>query len=128
MAAAIAVMDETAAARRSAIVERLLECIEDEAGMGRAARPPPDDPSCERVDDERDVDEPHPGRDIGEVRDPEHVGRWRAELPIDVITGAWRRAVADRRADRLATDDPRQAHRPHEPCDRAARDIEPFAL
>ena len=40
LAAAIGVMDETAAARRSAIVERLLERIEDEAGMGRAASPP----------------------------------------------------------------------------------------
>jgi hypothetical protein len=108
LAAAIGVMDETAAVRRSAIVERLLERIEDEAGMGRAARPPAHDAPCERVDDERDVHEPRPGRDIGKVRDPEHVGRWRAELAVDVITRAWRRSVADRRAHGLPTDDTRQ--------------------
>jgi hypothetical protein len=103
-------MDETAAVRRSAVVEGLLECIEHEAGMGRAACPPTHDPPCEHVDDERDVDEPGPSRDIGEVRDPEPIGRWRAELPVNMITRAWRRAVADRHADRLPTDDTRQAH------------------
>jgi hypothetical protein len=64
LAAAIGVMDETAAVRRSAIVEGLPARIEDEPGMGRAACPPTDDPPCERVDDERDVDEPRPGRDM----------------------------------------------------------------
>jgi hypothetical protein len=96
LAAAIGVVDETAAMRRSTIMKGLLERIEDEAGMGRAACPPPDDPPCERVDDERDIHEPRPGGDIGEVRDPEHVGRWCAELPVDVITRARRRAVAYR--------------------------------
>ena len=113
--------------RRSAIVESLLECIEDEAGMGGAARPPTDDPPCERVDHERDVDEARPSRDIGEVRHPEHVRCRRAELTVDVITRARRRAVADRRAHGLPPNDTCQAHHPHEPCDRAARDVKPLA-
>ena len=91
-----------------AIVQSLLQRVEDETSVSSPARPPTNDPPCERIDDERDVDEPGPGRDIGEVRDPEHVGRWGAELPIDVITRARRRAVADRRADRLAADHPRR--------------------
>ena len=59
-------MDETAAARRSAIMKGLLECIEDEAGMGRPACSPANDAARERIDNERDVHEPRPGRDIGE--------------------------------------------------------------
>ena len=60
-------MDETAAACRSAVVKGLFECIEDEAGMGRAARSPTYTEPGERVDDERRGDEPGLGRDVGQV-------------------------------------------------------------
>ena len=60
-------MDETAAMRRPTIVKRLFQCIEDEAGMSRPAGPPADDPPSIGIDDEGDVDEPRPGRDVGEV-------------------------------------------------------------
>ena len=50
-----------------AIVERLLQGVEDEAGMGGAGHPPADDPPGERVDDEGDVDEALPRRDVGEI-------------------------------------------------------------
>ena len=49
-------MEEAAAARRPALMKRLFEGIEHEAGMGGAACPPTEDPPCERVDDERDID------------------------------------------------------------------------
>ena len=58
LAAALGVMDETAAARRSAIVKGLIERIENEAGMGDPARSPPDDPPGELIDHKGDVDEP----------------------------------------------------------------------
>ena len=61
-------MDKTAAVRRSTIVQSLLRCVKDEAGVGSPARPPTDDPARISVDDERDADEPGPGRDVGEVR------------------------------------------------------------
>ena len=54
-------MDETAAARRPAIVEGLLQRVEDEAGVSSPACPPTDDTAGERVDDEPDIDEPGPG-------------------------------------------------------------------
>ena len=68
--AAIAVMDEAAALDGPAVVERLLQRIEHEAGVGRARHPPADDAPGKGVDDEGDVDEARPGRDIGEVATP----------------------------------------------------------
>lgn len=48
-------------------MKRLLQGIEDEAGMCRAAGSPANDPPGVGIDDEGDVDEPRPGRDAGEV-------------------------------------------------------------
>ena len=41
--------------------------------MRRARGPPAHDPAGIGVDDEGDVDEAGPGRDIGEVGEPKHV-------------------------------------------------------
>ena len=50
--------------------------------MGGPADPPADDPSGEGVDDEGHVDEALPGRDVGEVRQPERVRprRWNCRF------------------------------------------------
>lgn len=45
---AIAMMDEAAPMDRPAVMKRLLQGIEDEAGMGRLAGPPTDDPPSKR--------------------------------------------------------------------------------
>src|SRR5262249_59817932 len=37
------------------------------------------------VDDERHINEADPSRDVGEVRDPQHVRPWRLELSVDMI-------------------------------------------
>src|ERR1019366_7684373 len=58
--AAVAVMHEAAAANGSAVAQRLLERVEHEARMRRARGAPADDPPCEGVDDEGDVDEGGP--------------------------------------------------------------------
>lgn len=58
----------------SAIVDSLLEGVQDEAGMRSPADPPAHDVAGVDVDHERDINEPGPGRDIGEVRDPQSVG------------------------------------------------------
>ena len=57
-------MDQAAPVGRTAIVERLFECIQDEAGVRRPAGAPAYDPSGVGIDDEGDVDEPCPGRDV----------------------------------------------------------------
>jgi len=65
--APIAMMVEAAPMGRPAIVKRLFQGIEDEAGMRSPAGPPTDDPPSIGIDDDCDVDEPRPGRDVGEV-------------------------------------------------------------
>jgi hypothetical protein len=96
------------------IMQSLLQSVEDEARMRRPAHPPADDPAGIGVDDEGDIDEARPGRDIGEVGDPQHVRRRGMELAIDVIERARCRLVAHRRADRLAADDAFEAHGLHQ--------------
>src|SRR3546814_9852423 len=58
---------------------------------------------------------PRRGRDIGEVRYPKHVPRWRVEPAVDVIGRARCRLVADGRTHRLASDHACQAHLAHQP-------------
>jgi len=108
-------------------VQRLFERIEDEPCMRRPGDPPADNAAGECIDDEGHIDEPGPGRDIGEVADPEPVRRGRLELAVHPVERARRGLVGDRRADRLAPDDALQAHGIHQPLHRAARHAEPFA-
>src|SRR3954463_16479882 len=61
LAAPVAMMDE-AALRRTAVVQRLLQSIEDEIRRRRPRHPPADDAAGEDVDDEGHVDEALPGR------------------------------------------------------------------
>ena len=75
------------------------------------------------VDDEGDVDEALPGRDVGEVRQPERVRARRVELPVHPVERAGDGRVADGGADLAAAHDALQAHLPHQPGDRAARDL-----
>lgn len=94
--------------------------------MRRSAGSPADDPPGVGIDDEGDIDEPRPGRDVGEIRHSQHVRRWRAEPAIDVIEPARRCFVADGRAHRLAPDHPCQAHFAHQPCGRTAGNRKAF--
>ena len=76
----------------------------------RAAHPPADDAAGVHVDDEGDVDEALPGRDVGEVRDPQQVralGAWNCRLTRSSGHGA--ALSLHRRAHRLAADDALQA-------------------
>ena len=77
-------------------------------------------PPSERVDHEGDVEEARPGRDVAEVRHPQHVRGRCAELPVDPVERTRRSLVADRRSNRLATYGTLQTHAPHQARDRAA--------
>ena len=70
------------------------------------------------------VDEARPGRYVGEIRDPEPVGRGRVELPVHLIQRTRCRPVAYRRAHRFTADRALKAQIPHQPLDRAAGDGE----
>jgi hypothetical protein len=88
MHAAIAVMDEPAAGHGPAVMKRLLQGVENEAGVSRAADPPTDNTASIGVDDERHVDEARPGGDVRKVRDPQHVRAWRPELAVHTVQRA----------------------------------------
>ena len=70
LAAPVAVVNE-AALHRTAVVQRLLQGIEDEVRMRRPRHPPADDAAGEDVDDEGHVDEALPGRHVGVSRPEE---------------------------------------------------------
>ncbi len=107
-------------------MKRLLQRVENEAGVSRAADPPADNAASVGVDHERHVDEARPGGDVRKVRDPQQVRARRPELAVDAVQRAWRGLVADRRLHALAANDALQTHPAHEPCHRAAGHI--FAL
>ena len=102
-------MDEAAAVHWPPVMERLLQGVENEVGVRRPAGSPADDPSGVSVDDEGDIDEAGPGRDIGKIRQPQTVRRGSVELSAHMIQRTGNRLVADRRAQRLAPDRPPKA-------------------
>ena len=67
---AITVVNEAAAPDGSALVQGLLQRVQHEAGVRRAGDTPADDPPGKGVDDEGDIDEARPRRDVGEVGHP----------------------------------------------------------
>jgi hypothetical protein len=79
LAAPVAMVHKPAAMDRPPIVQCLLQRIEHEARMRRARGPPAHDPAGVGIDDEGDVDEAGPGRDIGEVGEPQDIRSWRLE-------------------------------------------------
>ena len=107
---------------RATIVDSLLQSVENEARVRRSADPPAHDVAGIDVDHEGDVDEPRPGRDVGKVRDPQHVRCRRMELSVDLVERARRRLVADGRPHRLVADYALQAEIAHEPFHRASGD------
>ena len=74
------------------------------------------------VDDEGDMDETGPRRDVGRVGHPQGVRTRRIELPIDAIERTGGRGIADRGPDRLSPHDALQAHRAHQALHGAASD------
>ena len=108
LGAAIAMMDEAAAAGRPSVMKRLFEGVEDKVRMRCPAGPPTDDPSGIGVDDEGDIDEAGPGRDIGKIREPQTVWSGSMELSVHVIQRTESRLVADRCPQRLPRIAPRR--------------------
>src|SRR6476660_3121002 len=82
LTARVAVRDQPAQAAgavQGASEERMLYGVENQVGGHRPGGPPAHDPATVSVDDKRHVDEPHPGRHIGEVGHPKPIWRTRIE-------------------------------------------------
>jgi hypothetical protein len=84
LGAAIAMMNEAAAAGRPSVMERLFEGVQDEVRMRCPAGSPADDPPRISVDDEGDIDEAGPGRDVGVSRPKEFRLRPLAEPDVNL--------------------------------------------
>ncbi len=68
-----------------ALPDGVLEGVQGEVGVQGAGDPPADDAPGEQVHDERDVDEPGPGRDVGDVSDPAVVRCRGGEVPVQLV-------------------------------------------
>ena len=101
-------MHETAAPGGPAVVQRLLQGIEDEAGVGCAGNPPADNAPGKGVDDEGHVDEALPGGHVGEIRHPQGVRPRRPELSVHLVGRTGHSLVGDRGPGFLAADSPAQ--------------------
>lgn len=97
-------MNVAAAMDGSAVMDGLLQGIQNEAGMRRSADAPTHDKTAENFDHERHIDKPSTGSDVGETGDPENVGRRGVEPPVDPVERARSALVTNRRAHRLASD------------------------
>ena len=79
--AAVGMMNQPATFYEPPIVQCLVESIEHKARMGRPACSPTDDAASEGIDDERDVNEALPGRQVCEIRSQSMFGagvlKWR---------------------------------------------------
>jgi hypothetical protein len=104
---------------RTAIMQSLLQSIEDKTSMRRSRHPPANDPAGEDIDDEGDVHKALPGRHVGEIRHPQHVRLRRPELPVHLVRRARRSLVSDGGPGLLAADGATQAHPPHQAFHRA---------
>lgn len=91
-------------------------------------RLPADDAVAKDIEDEGDVDAVRPGAHVGEVGDPETVGRLGAEVALDEVIGPQGALVGYGREDALAAHDATQALLAHETLDRATGDADAFAL
>ena len=81
--APVGVMDEPVeiVTGSGAIPDRLLQRMQRKVGLERSGCLPTNDAPREHVGDERDVHEPGPGSDIGQIRNPEPVQGLSGELP-----------------------------------------------
>lgn len=81
---------------------------------------PAHDPLGENVQDGRDVDEPRPGADVGEICDPDSVRGGRGEVAIEQVTGAFPVRIRDGGAQLLDPGDALETEGAHRAVHRPA--------
>lgn len=95
-----------------------LQRVQRQRGGHRRGGAPADDATGEHVDHERGEHGPGPGRDIGEIDNPQPVRCGRGEVPSDMIRGSFGPAVGAGRDELAAT-----AHSPQPVCCHQAFDL-----
>src|SRR5690606_4720131 len=124
---AIAVMDQLIPFRHS-FAHVLFQYTENQIGPRRTRGPPADDAPGEYVNHEGDIDKATPGRDVGEVRDPQLVRPLGVEVALHLIARTWQCRVRQRGFNRLATCRSPQSHPRHQAFNGATCDIPGFAV
>ena len=109
-------------------VQGLLQGIQNKVRVHGTAHPPTHNAPGVHVDDKGHVQPALPGRDIGEVRDPELIGPIGFEDPIDPVQRTRRLHVADRGSHHLAAAHALQPQALHQPLHRAARNAQPLPI
>lgn len=94
LAALIGVMDHRGwPARPNGHIER----VEHEIGPQMGRHRPAHNPAAADVEDDREIEEPHPDGDVGDIGDPKLIGALRPEGPFDQIGRRGGRGIATRR-------------------------------
>ena len=106
-------------------VQGPLQSVENEVRLHRTADPLAHDVSREGIDDEGDVGEALPGRDVGEVGDLQVVRTISLEVPVHPIQRTRRLGSRHRGAHRLASASTTQPAQPYQSKPRPPRRIEP---
>jgi hypothetical protein len=114
LAALIRMVDHV---RRTALRERHVQGIEHELSPQVRCHRPADDAAAPRVENDGEVQEAGPGRDVRDVGDPELIGSGRGEVALDEVRRGPRVLRADRRARPLAA-----THADQAGCTHQARD------
>src|SRR5712691_11974652 len=120
--AVIGVVDETGTGPTPA--DRHRQCVADELGPEMVGDAPADDPPAPGVADGGEIEEAGPGREIGDVGDPEAVRTVPPELSLDEIGGEVGPRIADRRPDEAAAMDALQPGPAHQPGDPLAATVD----
>ena len=128
MNAPITMVDQVAAGSLKAFMKRLLQRIEHHVGAGGAGDSPANDPAGKGIDDEGDVHETLPSRDIGEIRHPQRIRLSWLKLPSHQVrrrglVGGWHG-----RTDRLASHHASQPQPAHQALDGATSGGDRFSM
>lgn len=115
-------MDQPAVGATSS--KRHLERVEDELGAQMVGHRPADDQPGEQVLDVREIQEPFPGRDVGDVRRPRLVRVGRAKVALEQVGSDPDARQPDRRAPALACRNPGDTSRSHQPLDALSPDVD----
>ena len=72
-------------AARPPLLERHVEGVEHDLPVQGARHRPAHDPTAERIEHDRQIEEASPGRNIRDIGHPKHIGLVRREVAVDEI-------------------------------------------
>ena len=89
---------------RLALSDRHVQRVKDELGFQTVPHSPADDPAGESIEHDGQIQEPGPGRHVGDVGNPENIRRIGIEVPVNQIAGRTDTFVAECGPERLSGD------------------------